>query len=50
VARFDGVGRFHHVAHFRRGFRASGVYADYGDYGCWSWFPSRRGYVRVWVC
>jgi len=50
VGHFHGVGRFHHVVHFRRGFRGFGVYADYSYYGCWRWFPSRRGYVRVWVC
>ena len=50
VAHVGGVGRFHHVAHFRRGFRGFGVYAYYGDDGCWRWLPTRRGYVRVWVC
>jgi hypothetical protein len=50
VGHFPGVSRFHHAAHFRRGFRGSGVYAYYGDYSCWRWLPSRWGYVRVWVC
>ena len=25
---------FHHIAHFRRGFRGFGAYAYYDDYGC----------------
>ena len=41
---------FHHIAHFRRGFRGFGAYAYYDDYGCWRWFLSRWGYVRAWVC
>src|SRR5215510_13194325 len=47
-------GGFHSVSYvggdFRRGFRGFGAYAYYDDYGCWRWFLSRWGYVRVWVC
>jgi hypothetical protein len=50
VGHFRGVGRFHHVGHFRRGFRGFGVYAYSGYYGCWRWVPTRWGYVRIWVC
>jgi hypothetical protein len=50
VGHFRGLGRFHHVGHFRRGVRGFGVYAYSGYYGCWRWVPTRRGYVRIWVC
>ncbi|HEY3146981.1 MAG TPA: hypothetical protein VGJ75_11555, partial [Dongiaceae bacterium] len=50
VGHFSGIGRFHHVGHFRRGFRGFGLYAYSGYYNCWRWVPTRWGYVKVWVC
>jgi len=51
-------GRQFHGARFHRGFRSFAFYGGpayaysdyYSDYGCWQWYPSRSGYVRVWVC
>jgi hypothetical protein len=50
---FHGGGQFHR-GRFHRGFRSFAFYGGpvyaYSDYSCWQWYPSRYGYVRIWIC